>query len=253
MGPPAALVELAVAADAAGWDGVFLWDHVHFIRSLRMPVMDPWVVLGAMAARTERVRLGTLVTPVPRRRPWKLAKEVMTLDHLSGGRAVLGVGLGYPPDDEFAAFGEDADGASRAERLDEGLALIDAFLRGEPVVLRGKQFDVDAELLPAAVQSPRPPIWVGAMWPNRRPVDRAFSWDGIVPMSNTGGLVGPEVFAELASRAHGEFDVVATQAPGVPVSEYAAAGATWLLQSAWPQGEWADEFGRTIAAGPPVR
>src|SRR5919106_1748266 len=111
-GDPAALVELAAAADRAGWDGFFLWDHIH-----ALPATDPWVVLGAIAVRTRTVRLGTLVTPPARRRPWKLAKEVCTLDHLSGGRAILGVGLGLPADAEFGAFGEPAEARAHAAML----------------------------------------------------------------------------------------------------------------------------------------
>ncbi|HYZ97895.1 MAG TPA: LLM class flavin-dependent oxidoreductase, partial [Acidimicrobiales bacterium] len=99
----ATLLDLAVEAERAGWDGVFLWDHLVLQRQLRLDVQDPWVLLGAMAQATERVRLGTLVTPLARRRPWVVAKQLTTLDHLSAGRAVLGVGLGEPPDDDFAA------------------------------------------------------------------------------------------------------------------------------------------------------
>src|SRR5947208_17025602 len=89
-GDPAVLVDLAVEVERAGWDGYFLWDHVQMRPSLPL-THDPWVLLGAMAVRTERIRLGTMVTPVPRRRPWKLAKEIATVDHLSGGRMILGV------------------------------------------------------------------------------------------------------------------------------------------------------------------
>src|SRR5690606_5789606 len=113
------LIELAMLAESAGWDGFFLWDHIQLDADARPEVHDPWVLLGAVAARTERVRLGTMVTPVPRRRPWKLAREVVTLDHLSGGRAILGVGIGTPPEAEFGAFGEPSDARTRAAQLDE--------------------------------------------------------------------------------------------------------------------------------------
>src|SRR5918994_6918124 len=115
----AAIVELAVDAEAAGWDGVFLWDHLQFQVGAGLPIHDPWVLLGAMAQATDRVRLGTLVTPLARRRPWMVARHLTTLDHLSGGRAVLGVGVGEPSDDDFAAFGEPADHRQRAAMLDE--------------------------------------------------------------------------------------------------------------------------------------
>ena len=151
MADPKVLVDLAVEAEAVGWDGVFLWDHVQWRRDVGNDIHDPWVLLGAIAVQTSTVALGPLVTPVARRRPQKLAKEVITLDHLSGGRAVLGVGLGAPAEDEFANFGDAADDRVRAARLDEGLAVLDALLRADgPLVHHGEHFDIDADLRPGA-------------------------------------------------------------------------------------------------------
>ena len=121
---PRLLTALAREAEAAGWDGFFLWDHILIERSWRMPMADPWVALAAIAAATERIRLGPLVTPLARRRPWKVARETVTLDHLSGGRTILGVGLGHPPEAEYAAFGEEPDARVRALKLDEGLDVL---------------------------------------------------------------------------------------------------------------------------------
>ena len=179
VGDPIALVRLAVEAEAAGWDAFFLWDHLHLVRAMALDVHDPWVLLGAIAQATDRIKLGAMVTPVPRRRPWKLAKELVTLDHLSAGRTIVGVGLGFPADDEFGAFGDQTDDRVRADLLDEGLAIIDAVLRGEPVRHDGAHFHVDADLRPGALQRPRPPIWVAAMWPNKRPMARAARYDGV--------------------------------------------------------------------------
>lgn len=254
MGDPAALVEVAVDAERAGWDGVFLWDHLHFVRAMRNDVHDPWVVLGAMAVRTERVRLGTLVTPVARRRPWVLAKEVVTLDHLSGGRAVLGVGLGEPGDEEFAAFGDPADARVRAERLDEGLAVVAGIWTGGAFRHEGRHYTVDCELLPPPVQQPRPPVWVAGMWPHRRPMDRARRWDGVVPLDRDDGPLGPDGIAEVVAYlgpVADDFAVVATARDGVPAGEYAAAGATWLVTSCWPVGDWRHDLERAVRAGPP--
>lgn len=155
------------------------------------------VLLGAIAARTSRVRLGTLVTPVPRRRPWKVAKEVTTLDHLSGGRAVLGVGLGFPPDIEYGAFGEPTDVRVHGAKLDEALPIIDRLLRGDPVDHDGEHYQVHAHLNPPAVQRPRPPIWVAATLPHRRPLARARRWDGIFPISAERGPLMPSLSASL--------------------------------------------------------
>jgi alkanesulfonate monooxygenase SsuD/methylene tetrahydromethanopterin reductase-like flavin-dependent oxidoreductase (luciferase family) len=247
---PGTLVALAVEAERAGWDGVFLWDHLVFQRQSRLDVHDPWVLLGAMAQATDRVRLGTLVTPLARRRPWVVAKQVTTLDHLSGGRAVLGVGLGEPPDDDFAAFGDPAEPGERAARLDEALDVVDRLLRG-PVQHRGTHYSVDTDLLPRPVQQPRPPVWVGATAPHRRPLARAVRWDGVVPLTG----YEPPTPDELADYLDGVerppgWEVVSMWSRGVPVDEYAAVGATWVVEGCWPVGDWVDDLRRRIAAGP---
>ena len=186
VGPATELVRMASTAEANGWDGVFLWDHLHLSRQLRLDIVDPWVMLGAFAQATGRVRLGALVTPLARRRPWKVAKEVVTLDHLSGGRAIVGVGLGEPPDDDFAAFGDPADARERAALLDDGLAVLDGLLAGAPFTHDGPRYHVDADFLPAPVQQPRPPIWVAGVLPHRRPFERARRW-GSTPATQIGG------------------------------------------------------------------
>jgi alkanesulfonate monooxygenase SsuD/methylene tetrahydromethanopterin reductase-like flavin-dependent oxidoreductase (luciferase family) len=245
------VVALAVEAEQAGWDGVFLWDHLVFARDLRLDVHDPWVLLGAIAQATARVRLGTLVTPLARRRPWIVAKQLTTLDHLSGGRAVLGVGLGEPPDADFEAFGDPAERKERAAIVDEALDLLDGLLRG-PVAHHGAHYRVDTEILPRPVQQPHPPIWVAAIVPHRRPIARAQRWDGIVPLGPR-GYTSPEELASYlqdVERPPG-WDVVAGGAPGVPADEYASAGATWLIDSVWPVDDWVADIRTRVAAGPP--
>jgi alkanesulfonate monooxygenase SsuD/methylene tetrahydromethanopterin reductase-like flavin-dependent oxidoreductase (luciferase family) len=247
---PATLVAMAVEAEAAGWDGVFLWDHMVLIQALRLDVQDPWVVLGAIAQATERVLLGTLVTPLARRRPWVVAREMITLDHLSGGRAVLGVGLGEPADADFEAFGDPGDARVRAAILDEGLTLIDGLFRG-PVSHRGEHFSVETELLPRPVQRPRPPVWVAAVAPHRRPMARALRWDGVVPIALDRLLMPDEIATYLPpdGRPAG-WEVVVNAAPGVPWDDYAAVGATWVVEGNWPEGDWVADLRRCIAAGP---
>jgi len=241
----------AAAAEAAGWDGVFLWDHVQWDGA--RPVLDPWVVLGAIAVRTERVRLGPLVTPLSRRRPHVVAKQLATLDHLSAGRAVLGVGLGEPVDLDFTDLGEEGDPRVRAAMLDEALEVIDGLLRG-PVNHHGAHYDVEASFLPLPVQRPRPPIWVAGVVPNRRPLARARRWDGVMPIGATGYGTPAELAAHLASDgvpAAPGWEVVASVPDGIPAQEYADAGATWGIRSAWPQdGDWEDRLSDLIAAGP---
>jgi alkanesulfonate monooxygenase SsuD/methylene tetrahydromethanopterin reductase-like flavin-dependent oxidoreductase (luciferase family) len=251
IGDPAALVDLAVSAEQAGWDGFFLWDHLQLDAITRPEVHDPWVLLGAIAARTRRMRLGTLVTPVPRRRPWKLAREVVTLDHLSGGRAILGVGLGVPADIEYGAFGEATDARTHAAMLDEALPLLDAFLRGEPVEHDGEYYQVHAHLNPPALQEPRPPIWVAATFGRRRPLERARRWDGIVPLNPAGPLSSAEL-AELVKALDPPpgYDIVTALGPDESVDALAEAGATWLIDGPAPDETFAGVQAR-VGLGPP--
>ncbi|HEY8473626.1 MAG TPA: LLM class flavin-dependent oxidoreductase [Natronosporangium sp.] len=248
---PATLVELAVEAEQAGWDGVFFWDHLVWDARLELPVQDPWTMLGAVAARTERIRLGTLITPLARRRPWMVARHLITLDHLSAGRVVLGVGLGEPSGNDFADFGEPAGRSERAARLDEGLALLDGLLRG-PVDHQGAHYRVRTELRPRPVQQPRPPIWVAAVAPNRRPLARAVRWDGVVPIGESALLTPAQLADYLAGLERpASWEVVAFWAPGVPAAEYADAGASWLVEGAWPAGDWVADLRQQIRQGPP--
>jgi alkanesulfonate monooxygenase SsuD/methylene tetrahydromethanopterin reductase-like flavin-dependent oxidoreductase (luciferase family) len=168
-GDPRLLVDLAQRAESAGWDGVFVWDHVAY-RERGWPVADPYVTMAAIAATTARVRLGVMVSALARRRPWKLAREIASLDVLSGGRIVVGAGLGSQAHEEFAAFGEDPDPRVRAERLDEGLDILVGLLSGEPFAYRGRHYSVAETIFrPRALQVPRPPIWIAGRWPARRP------------------------------------------------------------------------------------
>lgn len=247
----ARVVEWSRQAEAAGWDGVFLWDHVQWRPGVAP--LDPWVMLGAIALVTERVRLGTLVTPLSRRRPQVVAKQLTTLDHLSGGRATLGVGLGDPADRDFADLGDEADAKTRAAMLDEALDVVDRLLRG-PTDVTGEHYRIKADLQPRPVQQPRPPIWVAGVLPNRRPLARALRWDGAVPNGPDGPPTPEELAAHLARcdgpRPEG-WDVVTQRRQGVPVSEYADAGATWLIHEPWPTASgWQQSLEEAISRGP---
>lgn len=173
------LSAMAGEAESAGWDGFFVWDHLNDVTA---PIVDPIVSLSVIAASTQRIRIGTLLTPVPRRRPWKLARETASLDQLSGGRLILGVGLGYPRFEEFESFGEEGDEKVRAQKLDEGLEILTGLWTGEPFEYTGQHFRVErTSFLPTPVQTPRIPIWVGGYWPNKAPMRRAARWDGVFP------------------------------------------------------------------------
>jgi alkanesulfonate monooxygenase SsuD/methylene tetrahydromethanopterin reductase-like flavin-dependent oxidoreductase (luciferase family) len=179
-GQPSALVELARAAEDAGWDGIFLWDHVARIEG-DVDVTEPWVALGAMAAATSLVTLGPLVTPLARRRPWNVARAAVTLDHLSGGRAVLGVGLGTPRGPEFTAFGEEADPRVRGDLLDEALGLIRDAWSGAPVNHAGHWRIDGVRFLPTPLKPGGIPLWAATESVRGRPVRRAARLDGVFP------------------------------------------------------------------------
>jgi alkanesulfonate monooxygenase SsuD/methylene tetrahydromethanopterin reductase-like flavin-dependent oxidoreductase (luciferase family) len=243
---PRMLASMAAEAEAAGWDGFFLQD----VLVSDDPVADPWLSLAAVALATTRVRIGILLTPLSRRRPWQVARQAATLDHLSGGRLVLGAGLGYSPTD-FTPFGEEWDARSRAERLDEALAIIDGLWRGAPFSFAGRHFSVrDATLRPPPVQRPRIPVWVAAGWPRRRPLARASRWDGAYLMTvhqETDEMLRPEDVAAVRAATTTR-EIALNPAPGVAPKEYADAGATWWLELA-PEGGPAAYRDR-IRAGP---
>jgi len=178
---PANLVDLAQVTEGAGWDGYFICDHLLLDPEGMLPLADPSIVLGAIAAVTNRVIIGSMVTPVSRRRPWKLAKEFASLDQLSNGRIRIGVGLGGL-DQEFSNFGEDPDKKVLAKKTDEGLAIMEQLHRGGVVNFDGEMYQVEnARLLPGPVQHPRIPVWVGAMLPAKPGQRRAARWDGVMP------------------------------------------------------------------------
>jgi alkanesulfonate monooxygenase SsuD/methylene tetrahydromethanopterin reductase-like flavin-dependent oxidoreductase (luciferase family) len=180
---PHKLADIAREAEEAGWDGFFLWDHILFDPSFH-PIVDPWIALAAIALNTKRIRLGVLVTGISRRRPWKLARETVSLDHLSNGRMVVGVGLGEPPDWDFSNFGEVADAKLRGQMVDEGLDILNGLWSGEPFRYDGTHYQIKEAIAfrPRPVQTPRIPVWVGGTWDKARPQQRAARWDGYFPL-----------------------------------------------------------------------
>ncbi len=257
FGEARALAELAREAEEHGWDGIFLWDHIQFPGF--EPCADPWVALGAMAMATEQVRLGTLVTPVARRNIAKLAREVVTLDRLSGGRAVLGVGLGFAAIPEWGDFGDEADPRIRGEMLDEGLELLAALMSGEAVKHHGPHYQVETNGFAPSIQRPRVPIWVAGQWPGTKPFRRAARWDGVVPMSKRameGHMVEPAELSALTDYVadyrsdSGVFESVHLGASdGPPVEAFADAGATWWIACAAP-GDSVEGVRARLRAGP---
>jgi alkanesulfonate monooxygenase SsuD/methylene tetrahydromethanopterin reductase-like flavin-dependent oxidoreductase (luciferase family) len=239
-GDPASMAELAALAEQAGWDGVFLEDYVVYQGEAGLPTYDPWVTLAAMAVATSRIRLGTSVTPLPRRRPWKLASEAVTLDHLSRGRLILGAGSGDVQDPAFTATGEPLKPAIRAELLDESLAIIDGLWTGEPVTFHGRHFQVEGlQLAPRPVQQPRIPVWIGGDWLIAGVRRRVARWDGSCAYKGspdeewqdmTAGdvrdiraVAGPDLDIALGGRRRAED----WDADREHIRAIAGAGATW--------------------------
>jgi len=264
---PGRLIDLAVAAERHGWDGFFLWDHVHRDGDPPPPLADTWITLGAAATQTSRIQLGSWVTPVPRRRPHVLARQVVTVDHLSGGRVILGVGLGSQGAGalgEFARFGENADVRRRAVLLDEGLEAMVGLFSGKRFSFHGSLVNVEKALfLPRPVRG-HLPVWVACEWPHRSPLRRAARYDGVVPIKIVDGEYGfmtPEDVDQLrrviqSLRAQSprddrfEIAVLPGPRPRASTADFEAAGATWLLASSAGGVGWDDELENLIRFGP---
>ena len=268
-GDPMLLAELAREAEQAGWDGFFLWDHLQLRRRADQTFVDPMIVLAAIATATERIRIGTMVTSPSRRRPWKLAREAVTLDHLSSGRLTLGVGLGWSAGEDFEPFGEDGDARVRAERLDEALEIVDGLWSGESFSFEGRHHCVaDVRFLPRPVQRPRIPIWVGGNRPGRAVSRRAARWDGIFAQKITsdpeGWMFTPEEIEEIVAEVRGarssdaSFDVAMAGWPPAEdpdaarplIDRYARAGATWWMSALMDDIAPLDELRDMVRAGP---
>lgn len=265
-GDARAAAEMARATEAAGWDGFFVWEPVWGI--------DAWVCLTAAAMVTERIRLGTMITPVSRMRPWKLAGETATLDNLSGGRVILSVGLGAT-DTGFAEFGEITDRKTRAELMDEGLDILTGLWRGQPFSYEGTHYKIrptEFMIPPSPIQQPRIPIWVVGAWNRPKSMARVLKYDGILPNPLTPEgdhrpLTTEDVRAIRAYVADNRtettpFDIVAEgttpgdrpdEAAGI-VQSWAEAGATWWIEAMWSifdQPDIEDSVRRRVEQGPP--
>jgi alkanesulfonate monooxygenase SsuD/methylene tetrahydromethanopterin reductase-like flavin-dependent oxidoreductase (luciferase family) len=264
LSDPRLIADLAAEAEAAGWDGVFLWDHVLRKREQVVDIADPWICLAAIAMATSTVRLGPLVTPPTRRRPIKLAREICTLDHLSRGRLTMGFGLGVDSGGELSKFGEETDPRIRADRMDEALTLLHGWLVDGHVDFHGEHFTSDDVLFgPRPVQSPRPPFWFAVRGQVAseaspkgqhhqavrgtavRPARRAARYEGIFPIEMD--LDSVKRLLDLIVTERGSldgFDVVlsnnAESGTRATDDEAFAAGATWIAHHFQPHNTAAE-------------
>jgi alkanesulfonate monooxygenase SsuD/methylene tetrahydromethanopterin reductase-like flavin-dependent oxidoreductase (luciferase family) len=255
---PRTLMSLARDAETAGWDGFFVWDHIRF-SATPLPVQDPWVLLAAIAATTERMTIGPMVTPLPRRRPWVVARQAVSIDHLSGGRLMLGVGNGEPVDVEYTAFGDESSLKKRAAMLDEGLAILDGLWSGEEFGFEGDHYRLEPmTFLPRPIQQPRIPIIVAGYWPSRGPIRRAARWDGMNPLfpfpTEDWEAKARALVAELRSLREDPgapfeyFDGGHTPGEDDPAVS-ASIGATWWVESIDP---WRYTWDGTAAGWPSI-
>jgi len=252
LADPMAIVEIAQAAEQNGWDGLFVWDHVLSPLPEPWELSDPWVVLAAVATTTTQIRLGTMVTPLARRRIIKLARETVTLDRLSGGRLTLGLGLGGDAGRELSAFGEPTEIRERAAILDTGARLLTELWSGETVNSEGLLTIDDVRIAPGPVQQPRIPMWFGCKGDSLRPAKRAALYDGIYPIEVDERQVGE--ILDVIRRARGSlegFDVALAAHPGVSLADLKLMGATWAMHAFWP-GHRPDQVMRFVSRGVPV-
>jgi len=266
-GDPRTVARLAREAEEAGWDGVFYWDGICVGE---METYDPWVVMAAMAMETKRVRLGAILTPPARRRPWKLARETMTLDHLSDGRLVLPVGLGTLDDGGFSKVGEPRDRKIRAQLLDEGLEILNGLWSGKPFTYEGEHYCLEEmTFLPPPVQRPRIPIWVVGAWPSKKSMNRALRYDGLLAAKMGGtatesGVTPEDIramkeYVEENKETGDGFDIVwEGETPGddperaaSTVRPFAEAGITWWIEAMWSPPNEPEDLRRRLLRGPP--
>jgi alkanesulfonate monooxygenase SsuD/methylene tetrahydromethanopterin reductase-like flavin-dependent oxidoreductase (luciferase family) len=264
------LCDLAVEAEEAGWDAVFIADALSIEAKgyPASPWYDPWIAMAAIAMRTERIRIATMIAAISRRRPWKMAREAQTLDQLSNGRLTLGVGLGAAEHDGgFYKVGEAMDLKTRAQLMDESLEIMAGLWTGKPFSFKGEHYHVDEmTMLPVPVQSPRVPVWVVGVWPKEKSMRRALRWDGVIPQKYKGtpsDIPDPNLIRTVKAYVDenhprpDEFDIIAGgTTPGRNkkrareiVRPFIEAGATW-----WAESDWSADRKKTLARirpGPP--
>jgi len=263
------LIDLCRDAETVGWDGIFLWDHMIFSTRLKtnnqneIAFVDPWIALTAISMVTTRLKIGTYITPLPRRRPWKLAREIVSLDRLSKGRLILGIGLGSP-DFEFEGFGEDENISVRARKCDEGLEILKGLCSGKPFKFSGIFYNIKEVIFKPEPFNGIIPIWIGGRWPNKKPFERASKYDGVCPISATNNKLNPLDIEEIKNYIKNRrkniknFDIVlAGETPQDKyeakqvISPYIKSGMTWWLETINDWRGSLEEMKTLILRGPP--
>ena len=240
--------DIAEAADEAGLDGMFVWDHVLSPVEGQWPIADPWVALAVAATRSQRIKIGPMVTPLPCRRLINVSQATMSLDQLSGGRVILGLGLGSDGARELSAFGEPDDRAERAAKLTEGAELLTRLWSGKRVQHHTETWVVDdVQVHRLDGQRRRIPIWFGCAHGSLAPARRAAHYDGIYPIDTD--VEGFKRIVEVVFQQRGSlegFDLACSAHPSIDTAPFIEAGATWLLHAFWP-GNTPDQVLRFIS------
>jgi len=254
---PQDYVKLAKSAEEFGWEGFFIWDHVFLPWAPDQDVLDPWIILSAIATQTSKLTLGTTVTPLARRRPTVIAREAITIDRLSNRGFILGVGLGGTR--ELKALGEEEDPKIRGEMLDESLEILKGLWSGKPFTYDGKHYKIREPV--TFKPEGKIKIWVGGNWPNKKPFRRAAKYDGIFPLK--AGGVYPQDYQEILSyikkyrESMESFDLVKSiltvgdKEEDAYIHEFIDMGLDWLLEAFWPERCSLKEIQKRIEQGPP--
>jgi alkanesulfonate monooxygenase SsuD/methylene tetrahydromethanopterin reductase-like flavin-dependent oxidoreductase (luciferase family) len=251
LADPHAIADIARAAEQADWDGLFVWDHILSPVAGEWNIADPWIVLAGAAMVTDRIRLGPMVTPLPRRRVIKLARETVTLDLLSRGRLILGLGIGRDIAREYSAFGNIADPRQLGRVLDEGVTVLTALWGGETVTHHGAVVVDDVRVIPGPVQQPRIPLWFGTNRTTGSPIERAARYDGIYPLGmDAAGVARIAATVETIRGGREGFDIAVAARGDEDLDDYRAAGATWAMHEFWP-GDSPDQVLQVIERGKP--
>ncbi|MBD3190239.1 MAG: LLM class flavin-dependent oxidoreductase [Candidatus Heimdallarchaeota archaeon] len=259
------IIVLAKLAEKYGWEGFFLWDHICRTTPEGANVLDPWVVLTAIASHTKKIRLGTTVTPLARRQPWYLAKQTATLDQLSNGRVTLGVGLGSDAKEEFEPFGLEGNAKIRAQKLDESLEILQGLWSGEKFSYNGEHYKItERQFLPKSQQQPTIPIWVGGTWPNKPPFRRAARYDGVFPLrAGFGKPLTPDDYRAILTyiqkyrTVEKPLDVIFTTYFDVHkdftkiLENYSKAGVNWFFECLDPWRGKLEDFKKIITTNNP--
>lgn len=258
---PEDYIKLVKSGEEYGWDGFFLWDHVYTPWAKDQDVLDPWIILSAIASQTNNIAIGTTVTPLARRRPMKIAREAITIDRLSSGRFILGVGLGGTA--ELKAIGEEENPKIRGEMLDESLEILKGLWSGKLFTFDGKHFKIKEPVKFKPKGNIK--IWVGGTWPNKKPFQRAAKYDGIFPLKagSEDPSLYPQDYREILSyigkyrKSLESFDLIKSivtigdKEEDAYIHDFMNMGVNWLLEAFWSERCSLKEIQKRIELGPP--